>query len=115
NLFGLLMIILLYSQIIRTIVGLIISIKLGNKRTFIINFVLYALLFTVYFFIGYESIVIVSVFTMIGGVLMGLPNVLMTAMLSDIGEYVHWKSDVKAEGGIFSTRTFRNKLSALFI
>src|SRR5699024_12456720 len=44
--------------------------------------------------------------------LMGLPNVLMTAMLSDIGEYVHWKSDVKAEGVIFSTRTFGTKLSA---
>lgn len=112
NLLGLLMFMLVAGQIIGTIVGPLISIKLGNKRTLIINFVLYALLFTVYFFIGYESIVIVSVFTMIGGVLMGLPNVLMTAMLSDIGEYVHWKSDVKAEGVIFSTRTFGTKLSA---
>src|SRR5699024_8325061 len=69
NLLGLLMFMLVAGQMIGTIVGPLISIKLGNKRTLIINFVLYALLFTVYFFIGYESIVIVSVFTMIGGVL----------------------------------------------
>src|SRR5699024_523155 len=84
NSLGLLMFMLVTGQIIGIIVGPRISIKLGNKRTLIINFVLYALLFSVYFFIGYESIVIVSVFTMIGGVLMGLPSVLMTAMLSDI-------------------------------
>src|SRR5699024_1827857 len=49
---------------------------------------------------------------MIGGILMGVPGVLMTAMLSDIGEYVHWRFGVKAEGVIFSTRTFGTKLSA---
>src|SRR5699024_11549899 len=53
NLLGLLMFMLVAGQIIGTIVGPLISIKLGNKRTLIINFVLYALLFTVYFFIGY--------------------------------------------------------------
>src|SRR5699024_7897668 len=51
NLLGLLLFILVDGQIIGTIVGPLISIKLGNKRTLIINFVLYALLFTVYFFI----------------------------------------------------------------
>src|SRR5699024_7662191 len=112
NLLGLLMFMLVAGQIIGTIVGPLISFKLCNTSTLIIKFVLYALLFTLYFFILYECLVIVSVFTMIGGVIMGLPNVLMTAMLSDIGEYVHWKSDVKAEGVIFSTRTFGTKLSA---
>src|SRR5699024_3859111 len=65
NLLGLLMFMLVAGEIIGTIVGPLISIQLGTKRTLIINFVLVALLFTVYLYIGYESIVIVAVFTMI--------------------------------------------------
>src|SRR5699024_12707280 len=34
---------------------------------------------------------------------------------SDIGEYVHWRYGVKAEGVIFSTKTFGTKLSAGFV
>lgn len=115
KLLGLLMFMLVLGQILGTIVGPLISFKIGNKKTLICNFILYASLFTVYYFIGYESIVIVSIFTMIGGFLMGIPGVLMTAMLSDIGEYVHWRYGVKAEGVIFSTKTFGTKLSAGFV
>src|SRR5699024_8474435 len=69
KLLGLLMFMLVLGQILGTIVGPLISFKIGNKKTLICNFILYASLFTVYYFIGYESIVIVSIFTMIGGFL----------------------------------------------
>src|SRR5699024_8190087 len=112
TLLGLLMFMLVVGQIIGTIAGPIISAKIGNRNTLISNFALYAVAFVVYYFVGYESIILVSIFTLIGGILMGIPGVLMTAMLSDISEYVQWRSNVKAEGVIFSTRTFGTKLSS---
>lgn len=112
TLLGLLMFMLVVGQILGTIAGPLISEKWGNRNTLISNFILYALAFVAYYFIGYDSIVVVSIFTLIGGALMGIPGVLMTAMLSDVGEYVQWKSNVKAEGLIFSLRTFNSKLTS---
>lgn len=112
SLLGLLTTMLVIGQIIGTISGPFISAKIGNRNTLIGNFIIFAVSYVAYFLIGYESITVVSIFTLIGGILTGLPGVLMTAMLSDLGEYVQWKTDVKTEGIIFSMRTFGTKLSA---
>src|SRR5699024_3823873 len=94
SLLGLLTTMLVIGQIIGTISGPFISAKIGNRNTLIGNFIIFAVSYVAYFLIGYESITVVSIFTLIGGILTGLPGVLMTAMLSDLGEYVQWKTDV---------------------
>src|SRR5699024_11558835 len=65
KLLGLLMFMLVLGQILGTIVGPLISFKIGNKKILICNFILYVSLFTYYFFFDYLIILIVYYFIVI--------------------------------------------------
>lgn len=65
-----------------------------------------------FYFIGYDYILIVMLFLLIAGFTLGIYNVLTYAMIADSVDYLEWKTGKRSEGLCFSFQTFMTKLGA---
>ncbi|MBN2557907.1 MAG: MFS transporter [Clostridia bacterium] len=86
--------------------------KFGKKNLFIYSGILRIITYIVFFFTGYGNTVLVLVFVAMIGFLMGMPTVLLTAMLADSVVYAQWKLGIRSDGLVFSMRTFMSKISS---
>jgi len=86
--------------------------KLGKKKLFIYSNILRAVALFAFFFVGYQSLPFVLLFVALNGFLVGIPLVLLTAMLADGVVYAQWKLGIRNDGLVFSMRTFMSKISS---
>jgi sugar (glycoside-pentoside-hexuronide) transporter len=82
-----------------------------GRQIFIGTMSIAAVIGIIFFFIGYENLILVFVFTFILGFFWGFSQVLRTSMLADTIEYMQLKTGKRSEGAIFSTLTFLSKIN----
>lgn len=82
----------------------------SSKNVLIGSSLIAAFLFIAAYFIGYSSIVVITILTFVIGFLLGIPLVLRTAMLANTIEVAQSKTGKRSEGIIFSMLTFSGKL-----
>ncbi|MDX1357544.1 MAG: MFS transporter [Clostridia bacterium] len=89
-----------------------LSKKMGKKKLFIYTNLIRVVILLAFLAAGYQSLPLVLVFIAINGFLMGIPTVLLTAMLADSVVYAQWKLGIRNDGLVFSMRTFMAKISS---
>ena len=83
----------------------------GKKKLLLCCVALYLVTTISYYFIGYENIILVCLFTFIKGLGLMAPFVLCAMFTSDCVEYGYYKTGQRAEGISFSIQTFTTKLT----
>ncbi len=90
----------------------VIAKAFGKKNTLIYSTLLRALVLFVFYFVGYDNMIAIYIFYAINGLLIGIPIVLLTSMISDCVVYSEWKTGIRSDGLSFSMRTFMAKLAS---
>jgi Na+/melibiose symporter-like transporter len=86
--------------------------RFGKKNLFIFVNLARVVISFVFLAVGYSNLMLVLVFIGLNGFLLGIPTVLLTAMLSDSVVYAQWKLGIRNDGLVFSMRTFMSKISS---
>jgi len=112
NLVPLLTIALFIPLLVGTALAGTLAKKLGKKKLFIYVNLIRVVVSVLFLLVGYENLILVLVFIGLNGFLLGIPTVLLTAMLSDSVVYAQWKLGIRNDGLVFSMRTFMSKISS---
>jgi len=112
NLVPLLTIALFIPLLVGTALAGTLAKKFGKKKLFIYVNLIRVVVSVFFLLVGYENLILVLVFIGLNGFLLGIPTVLLTAMLSDSVVYAQWKLGIRNDGLVFSMRTFMAKISS---
>lgn len=85
---------------------------IDGKKLVILSGVLGAVLGIVMYFVGWGSILLFYVFSLVWGLLNGFPAVIRTTMIANTVEWMEKRTGKRSDGTIFSTLTFIGKLTA---
>lgn len=98
-----------------TIIGILIVpflTKKLSKRSVIMIGVLISIVGQIVIYLGGQSIPIIAIGTVIGGIGLGLPAGLLFAIMADTVDYGEWKSGVRAQGLLVSAAGIGIKLGS---
>lgn len=88
--------------------------RFGKKRTTIASFLLAGVFQMAIYFVSYDNIPLVMLFTVCTGLTrFGLP--VATAMLADVIDYTEDKTGIRADGTAYSVYSFGTKLSSALV
>lgn len=89
----------------------LISGRLGKRKAYILMALLGAVPSTALYFIPYDAVWTIFGLSIASSFCFGAPAVLGWAMMPDTIEYAEWKTGIRAEGVIYATSSFFQKLA----
>lgn len=111
DLFPLFMLAILASQFMGILITPWLSARLGKKRTYISGAALGILSGFALYMTPYDALGAIFVLSIVGSLCFAAPTVLGWSMLPDTIEYAQWKQGVRADGAIYATASFFQKLA----
>lgn len=90
-----------------------LSARLGSKKnTMVLGFAVPAVTFVAMFFANPQNITVLLILAIIGSAFLGLVFVMLWSMIADTIEYAEWKTGIRADGVIYSSASFMQKLAS---
>jgi len=111
DLFPIYMLFILLGQLAGIVITPWIANKWGKKNTYVIGAVLGMVTGVALYFTPYDALGAIFVISAAGSFFFAAPTVLAWAMLPDTVEYAEWKQGVRADGAIYATSSFFQKLA----
>jgi probable glucitol transport protein GutA len=112
NLSSLLLGIMAICMLVGILIATPISIRLGNKKTtMMIGIGVAALACIGLYFTGPTKIIFIYIWTILAAIFSGLTFVMVWSMIADTIEYAEWKTGFRADGLIYSSASFVQKLA----
>jgi sugar (glycoside-pentoside-hexuronide) transporter len=111
DLFPIYMLFTLLGQLAGIIVTPWIASKWGKKNTYVIGALLGMITGVALYVTPYDALGAIFVISAAGSFFFAAPTVLGWAMLPDTVEYAEWKQGVRADGAIYATSSFFQKLA----
>jgi sugar (glycoside-pentoside-hexuronide) transporter len=111
DLFPIYMLAILLGQLAGIVVTPWLANRWGKKNTYVIGALLGIVTAIALYFTPYDALGAIFVISGVGSFFFAAPTVLGWAMLPDTVEYAEWKQGVRAEGAIYATSSFFQKLA----
>lgn len=111
DLFPLYMLFILLGQLAGIVITPWVANKWGKKNTYVIGAVLGMVTGVALYLTPYDALGAIFVISAVGSFFFAAPTVLAWAMLPDTVEYAEWKRGVRADGAIYATSSFFQKLA----
>ncbi|MEQ9518599.1 MAG: MFS transporter [Parvibaculum sp.] len=111
DIFPLYMLAILSAQFAGILVTPSLSGRFGKKQTYIGGALLGIVMGIALYLTPYDALGAVFIFSIVGSFCFAAPTVLGWAMLPDTVEYAQWKQGVRADGAIYATASFFQKLA----
>ena len=111
DLFPIYMLFILLGQLAGIVVTPWVANKWGKKNTYVIGALLGMITGVVFYFTPYDALGAIFVISAAGSFFFAAPTVLAWSMLPDTVEYAEWKQGVRADGAIYATSSFFQKLA----
>ena len=86
--------------------------KFSGIKSYIIAMVYSLFPMGILYFLGYNNIPLILIFSFLNGLSGGVTGVVPSVLIADCVDYTEWKTGQRAEGVSFSVQTFMAKASA---
>lgn len=111
DLFPLYMLFILLGQLAGIVITPRIAMLWGKRNTYIVGAIFGMVTGVALYFTPYDALGAIFVISAAGSFFFAAPTVLGWAMLPDTVEYAEWKQGVRADGAIYATSSFFQKLA----
>ena len=88
--------------------------KFGPWKTYLWSIILYMIPFTILYFIGFQNLTMIVIFSFLYVVTTGPHNIVPPILIADCVDYMEFKTGQRAEGVSFAVQTFMVKAIAAF-